>query len=443
MGGPTTTARGIALRIIESVSRGRTYSDAARSALSRSRLDARDRQFALRLASGVVTMRRRLTRELDVRLEKRALEQLPSPIAVCLQLGLYQLRFEDSTPDRAAVSESVDLAKAYGHKGTASLVNAVLRSASRGGEPPLPDDPVERVAVETSHSDWMVRRWEERFGLTGAEALGRFNNLPAPLSLRVRPGVDRDTLFSIWEERSFFPQPHECFPDVIDLPSGTSPDSLPGFAEGLVTVQDPAACLAARVLDPRPGERVLDACAAPGGKTVHTADLCRGFGREKPTIVASESSRDRMSKLEETLARLEPAGVRPVLADAEAPPFRDIDAVMLDAPCSGTGVLRKHPDARWRKREFSMTRHSERQFAFVRALTTTLRPGGRLVYSTCSLEREENELVVERALYDLPLSLEPVAGFVPDVFANGDFARALPHVHRIDGAFVALLRKIK
>jgi len=345
-------------------------------------LDARDRAFAKQLAFG--TVQRRLS--LDHLIAERTEGRLEPGVRAALQLGLYQLLFLDRVAAHAAIAEAVELAKpSPGHR----VVNAVLRRVQREGAE-LPSDATPAgAAVRHSHPEWIVRLWWDLLGADEARALLAADNEPAELALRVNPLVAHDL--------SDIPGRSQGHTIVVDGPF----DALahPGYAAGAFTPQSRASQLVAPLLDPRPGERVLDLCAAPGGKTTHLAALMGDEGE----IVAVEKHPGRARALEVTARRMRASSVRVVVGDATA--FRDddgFDRVLLDPPCSGLGTLRSHPDLRFRVTPRAVALLAAGQDALLAAARRALRPGGRLVYSVCTISPAEERLAAADAVRTYP-----------------------------------------
>ena len=345
-------------------------------------LDARDRAFAKQLAFG--TVQRRLS--LDHLIAERTEGRLEPGVRAALQLGLYQLLFLDRVAAHAAIAEAVELAKpSPGHR----VVNAVLRRVQREGAE-LPSDATPAgAAIRHSHPDWIVRLWWDLLGADEARALLAADNEPAELALRVNPLVAHDL--------SDIPGRSEGHTIIVDGPF----DALahPGYAAGAFTPQSRASQLVAPLLDPRPGERVLDLCAAPGGKTTHLAALMGDEGE----IVAVEKHPGRARALEVTARRMRASSVRVVVGDATA--FRDADGfdrVLLDPPCSGLGTLRSHPDLRFRVTPRAVALLAAGQDALLAAARRALRPGGRLVYSVCTISPAEERLAAPDAVRTYP-----------------------------------------
>ena len=399
--------------------------------------DARDARFVTEIVAGVTRQRRWLDFLLgsayraDLALMEPALRNV-------LRVGLYERLFL-GTPDHAAVSEAVALARRLVRPGAAGLVNAVLRALQRGPVPrPASGDVADDLAVLYSHPTWLVRRWLERFGPVETEVLLAVHNERPVHGVRVN--VRRTTVADFTARVA--DAGGEVFPSAY-LDDAVRAERLqavlPSVRDGLAAVQDEAAALVVRVLDPQPGETVFDVCAAPGGKALYAATRMDDRGRlvasdlhaGRVRLVAKAAAAHGLS-IVETLA----AGVEDRVASGET-----ADAVLLDAPCTGTGVLARRADLRWARTPDDLDTLARLQTRLLGAAAALVRPGGRLVYSTCSLEPEENEQQVARFLAAHPdFRLEPPAGRVPDAFVTPEgFYAALPHVHGTDGAFAARL----
>lgn len=364
-------------------------------------LSPEDRALTHELFYGV--LRRRSA--LDWRLaacSTRRWGHIALPVQTILRLGAYQLLFLDRIPPHAAVHETVGLAKVMATDADVGFVNAVLRSLDRRKNelvvPDLLDHPIDHLTAEYSHPVWLVRRWLKRFGLQRTLALCRANNTIPPTTLRVNPlRVTRERLIEVLAKENLIAEPCRVSPQGLVLKTG-SPAATRAFAQGWYYVQDEAAQLIAFAVAPQPGERILDACAAPGGKSIHIAELMGDRG----DIVAVDASAERLALVGENCRRMGIKTVRPIVADLsnpdEAKRLGTFDRILVDAPCTGLGVLRRHPEAKWHKTEALITRCAARQRAILDVVAPLLKPGGVLVYSTCSTEREENEDRIEAFL---------------------------------------------
>jgi 16S rRNA (cytosine967-C5)-methyltransferase len=412
---------------------------------ARQSFDERDSAFLRELVYGVLRNRLRLDWVLD-RFSARPVEKAGASTKNVLRLGAYQLLFLDRVPPSAAVNTSVELAKAHG--GKQGYVNGLLRNLDRKRNSiayPDAGDPVKRLSSLYSHPDWLVRRWIGRFGVETAEALLCANNAPAPLVLRAnRLKTTREELKSDLERAGVRSTETAYSSAGIRIVSPPAIRTLPGYREGRFMVQDEAAQLVGLMLSPQPGERVLDACAAPGGKATHLAELMG----DKGEIVALELDPARIARISENSRRLGMTIIVPKQGDAANYTEEGFDGVLIDAPCSGLGVLRRHPDGRWNKGEGAVRERAALQRRILENCARLLRPGGALVYATCSTEPEENEEVIDAFL------ASPGSGFVvtdPRPYLPGkaselvdgrNFLHTYPKAPMMDGFFgVRMIRK--
>jgi 16S rRNA (cytosine967-C5)-methyltransferase len=360
-----------------------------------------------------------------------------------LRLGAYQILFLDRVPPHAAVDESVKLATKYGHPGTAGLTNSVLRRlADEKDAYPVPEgDDIESLAAWGSHPEWLVERWVRRFGVEATRELMLANNRAARVGLRVNAlRGTREALIEKLAAEGAIATPAELSPDLVWLEGQPPPASLEAFRTGWCTAQDESEALVARLVAPHPHERILDLCAAPGGKCTHIAELIGDDG----DVWAMERAAQRMQSIEQNLTRLGLHSIHVLEGDGRSHVFpMPFDRVLVDAPCSGLGVLGRRADARWRKGPEVLRELAPVQLDLLAAAARNARPGGVVVYSVCSFEPEETDYVVERFLHQSPqMILESAQGILPDaVVDEGGFMRVFPHVHGCDGAFAARFRK--
>jgi len=433
--GGVTEARVVAAEICADLRAGNLLDPAFERRAAR--LDARDRRWMRELVYGMLRHRSWLDAILGDRV-RGGVARLDVDLTDLLRLGAYQLLFMGSVPAYAAIAQTVELAKRRHGLGASRLANAVLRRVDReraGLSVELPPDPVEALALEYSHPAWLVARWVARWGVEEARNLLVANNQEAPLVARPY-NIAAEQLETMLEEAGIRVASAPLLTDGLDLASVSSLTELGAFRQGLFHLQDPASTLVTEYAAIGPGSQVADLCAAPGGKTV---ELSRRAGR----VYASDLSAVRLQRVVENSARLELIQVFPYVADARLPAIRPVDAVLVDVPCTGTGTFRRHPDARWRLKASDLAVMSALQRAILRSAATVVKPGGLLVYSTCSLEPEENDAQVDAFLGEnAQWRLEPPpAGAVPDAVVDGGRLRVLPQRHGADGAFAARLRR--
>ncbi|MGC1832092.1 MAG: 16S rRNA (cytosine(967)-C(5))-methyltransferase RsmB, partial [Candidatus Acidiferrales bacterium] len=395
-----SVARKIAFEVLRRVEEEGAYASDLLHAELGAGVKAEDAGLATELVLGVLRWRRLLDFLLERQLKKAA-ARLELAVALALRMGLYQLRFLERVPARAAVNESVELVKRARKTSAATLVNAVLRKAAgeagTGAAKFLPAEisETERLGILHSHPTWMVERWVARFGEARAVGLLEANNRAPRLSCALHDLARRDEIFAGLRAAGLRVEPGEILRGAFAV-AGGSVTRTAAFRDGLISIQDEASQVVPLLLGVREGERVLDMCAAPGGKT---AALARAAGRAG-LVVAADLHAHRLRGMREQFSRLGLGAVRLVELDAARPlPFGvRFDRILVDAPCSGTGTLGRHPEIRWRLKAEALAEFHVLQVALLRSGLERLAPGGRLVYSTCSLEAEENEFVVEEVL---------------------------------------------
>lgn len=420
-----TPARRLAHRLLVALEQGQAILSDLLATAEVASLPSRDRALLHELVLGSLRTRGRLDHALRPLL-RQPLEALDIVTRAALRLGAHQI-LNLRVPDHAAVGETVGLVDR-----SAGLVNAVLRRLVREGAPPLPDpehDCLGWLTTGGSLPDWLASRWIERLGPGGAMARARALAERPPTSFRLNPRRP-----DAWERilaAGLEPRPLRV-PGAWEATAGRAAD----LAEDVLALQDEGSQLVAHLAAGKGW--ILDACAAPGGKAALMADLVKEEGR----VVAAEASVPRLGTLAARLARWGSPNVVCLAADALRAPFaRGFDTVLLDAPCSGLGTLGRHPDIRWRVQPSDLARHAARQRALLRSLARLVRPGGRLVYATCSLEPEEGEDVIEAALAEGgQLRPVPPPGWA-SVFGGTRFLRTLPERDRADGFFVAVLER--
>ena len=428
--------RRAALNVLAQVRAGRPMDAALDGALKG--LDEADRRLAHEMAAGVL----RRQSALDARLAPlvtRDWTKVPPRLQDLLRLGAYQLVALDRVPPHAAVDTSVSLAREEGGPRAGGFVNAVLRRLGSEGEPSAESAPepaagpdAAGLAERHSHPRWLVERWLERYGAEETRRLLEWNDRRPRLVLQPA----RESLAELerrWQAAGIATEPAPFGAGIMT--DRRRPEELPGFAEGAFLVQDPAQALLAWYADLPPDVALYDAAASPGGKTI-------ALGREAGLVVAGDVNRLRVSRLAHNLRRAGSGREHPVVADAHRPPVRPVGAVLLDAPCLGTGTFARHPDARSRVTPESLERLQGLQAELLERVSTAVASGGLLIYSTCSLEPEENEWQVERFLARHPeFRREPSDTFPPALMSEEGDLTIVPHRHEMDGAFAARLRR--
>jgi 16S rRNA (cytosine967-C5)-methyltransferase len=434
--GGVTAARAVAAEICVDLRRGEFLDQSFERRIAP--LDARDRRWTRELVYGMLRHRGWIDAILSERV-RGGLARLDPDIIDLLRLGVYQLTNMGSVPAYAAIAQTVELAKRRHGIGASKLVNAVLRRTDREREALITtssQDAVEALALKYSHPRWLVARWVERWGEQDTERLLTLNNAEAPIVLRPY-GVVREQLEAMLEEAGVHVSEAPYVRESIAVSGGITLTELGAFKKGLFFVQDPAATLVTEYAAIPTGATVADLCAAPGGKTL---ELSRAAG----AVVSADKSIGRLQRLLANQRRLETTNVLPLVSDARHPAIRSVDAVLIDVPCTGTGTFRRHPDARWRLKVSDLAVVSALQKPLLRAAASVVKPGGLLIYSTCSLEPEENDAQVDSFLAEnLNFVLEPPPeGSVSPDLLDGGRLRVLPQRHGTDGAFAARLRRV-
>ena len=402
-------------------------------------LDPRDRRFTRELVYGMLRRRSWIDALLEDRIRGGA-ARVDEDVVDLLRLGAYQLLYMRSVPPYAAIAQTVELVKRRHGRGASGLANAVLRRLDRERESlavTKPADPIDALAMEESHPRWLVARWVARWGEEETRRLLRSNNTEPPLVARPVHAV-REQVEAMLEAAGVTVSEAPLVPDSIVLASPVSAlTELGAFRQGLFHIQDPASTLVTMYADIPEGAVVADVCSAPGGKAVELARRAR-------VVFASDLSAARLQRVIQNAGRMELPQLIPYVADARRPAIRGADVVLIDAPCTGTGTFRRHPDARWRVKPSDLAVMGAIQREILRTAATLVPVGGLLVYSTCSLEIEENDAQVERFLTEQPQwRLEPPAeGAVPASVLDAGRLRVLPHRHGTDGSFAARLRRV-
>lgn len=436
-------ARKCAFTVLRRTFEQGAYADRAlRAQAARAGLEGRELALATQLALGTVQRRGTLDHLVEV-LAGRPVQRLDPPTLAALRLGLFQLCFLDGVASHAAVDESVELAKA-GRGGGHRLVNAVLRRAVEEGPAlveSLDDATPQAAAVKHSHPEWVARLWWEALGPQEAGALMAAGNRPPESALRANTLVADPERVAVELARSgVATHPAPRLPEGLVVDGRFDPQASPLWDAGAITAQSRASMLVSRVVAPEPGERVLDLCAAPGAKATHLAALTQGRGE----VVAVERRPARAGSLSDNASRMRARNLRVRVGDARDDHGRDFDRVLVDPPCSGLGTLAARPDLRWRASPEAVPSLARLQGEILAAAARALRPGGVMVYSTCTISPEENELQVQRLLAGSPeLRADDLQSEYP-LWKHPGVDRHLllmPHRDGTQGFFIARLRR--
>jgi len=415
--------------------------------LHKANLGDLDRRLLTELVYGSVRRQRTLDALID-QLGKKKAHQQPPDLRLILHLGLYQLRYLDQIPPSAAVNSSVELAKQNGFPKLAGVVNGLLRQYLRlreqGGDPlQLPTDSVARLGIRHSYPDWIIQIWQQQLGAEDTEHLCQYLNQPPAIDIRINPlRASIDQVEAAVTAAGIAVQRLPPLPQALRFLDHPGPiHKLPGYQEGWWTVQDSSAQLVGHWMAPQPGEVIIDACAAPGGKTTHLAELLQDQGK----IWACDRTPSRLRRLQQNIQRLGLKSIRCCPGDSRilAQFTGEADRVLVDAPCSGLGTLHRHADARWRQTPETAQELARLQAELLDQTATWVRPGGILVYATCTLNPGENEAIVEQFLgrhsnWSLvpPSPESPAAAFAQPQ----GWLKVWPHRAQMDGFFIAKIK---
>lgn len=435
--------RNAALSILLAVDKNQAYSNLLLSeTIKRHKIDVKDRALLTEITYG--TLQYKMT--LDFYLEPFIRGSVDHWVRWLLRLSLYQIHYLTRIPPHAAVNEAVEIAKRRGHQGIASMVNGILRSILRQGVPSTDEikDPIERLAIETSHPEWLVQRFVDNYGMKVATEMLQENNVPPVQTVRVNTTkVNVEEAIAKLEAEGLTAKKSDMMPECLHVTNG-QPARTKAFQEGLITIQDESSMIPANVLHPNPGMRVLDMCAAPGGKTTHLAEIMNNEG----SILATDLHPHKLDLIDHNTDRLGINIVETAPIDGrKAPDFlqpESFDAILVDAPCSGLGVMRRKPDIKYTKREEDLENLQKIQLALLDAATKVLKIEGKLVYSTCTVDKKENEGTVNAFLTAHPemeaIQLESLPTKLAEKQANG-MLQVFPQDFGSDGFFVAAFRK--
>ncbi len=440
--------RQLAFLALRDVHRRGAFNDIALDRVLRTtKLNSADRGLVTELVYGSVRRSRSLDALID-QLGKKKAHQQPPELRTILHIGLYQLRYQERIPPSAAVNTTVELAKENGFKGLAGVVNGLLRqyerlAASSSDSLQLPVEPVERLGVLHSFPDWIIQMWIEQLGVEETEQLCEWLNQSPTIDLRINPlRVSIEDVEAAMQSAGVNVHRLPQLPQALRVAGGTGTiQKLPGFSEGWWTIQDSSAQLVSHLLDPQAGDVVIDACAAPGGKTTHIAELMEDEGK----IWACDKAASRLKKLKENAQRLQLKSIQICTGDSRnfSQFTNSADRVLLDAPCSGLGTLHRRPDIRWRVTAATVDELSVLQGELLEQAATWVKPGGVLVYATCTVHPQENEGVIlpflERHSHwqiEPPPADSPLSAFS----TPQGWLKVWPHRHQMDGFFMVRLK---
>lgn len=452
--GKRVAAREVALWALNDITRGWFADEALERALAQAdrrggaAVPREDRALAAELVYG--TTRRRNTLDWKIsRYSRHPIGNLPSSILNILRMSFYQLVYLDRIPSHAVGHEAVELAKKYGHRGTASLVNGIIRSFVRDPDRSrLPDDQsLAAAALKFSHPEWLMERFVELFGVEDACRFAAANNIAPPTTIRPnRLRVTPRELAEILRKDGVEVETGRYLPEALRISGYPELMSLPAFRQGLFQVQDESSMLVAHVLAPRPGQTIIDVASAPGGKATHAAEVMGDRGR----VIACDIDIGRLQRLVENIGRLGLKSVEPCHADARRLGkllAGQADGLIVDVPCSGLGVLSRRADARWRRSPETMGELPILQAEILDGVADCLISGGTLVYSTCTIQPEENQEVVAAFLEKhSDFEWDDLRPYLPpslrgETSSRGEWIQLLPHVHGTDGFFISRLRR--
>ncbi|KGA97743.1 16S rRNA methyltransferase [Alkalihalobacillus alcalophilus ATCC 27647 = CGMCC 1.3604] len=442
--------REVALQVLIQIEKEQAYSNLLlNQTINSGEVEKRDIGLLTELVYGTVQRKLTLTFFLTP-FVKKGLESLEPWVKTLLQMSVYQLVYLERVPERAVIHEAVTIAKKRGHDGTASLVNGILRSVQREGVPSFEKvtNQTKRLAFEYSFPKWMVRRWLATYGEEETREMMKVSLKPPVVSLRVNQlKTNQEDLMKILKEEGVLTRKGELSSDALIVEEGNA-FKTNAYRSGLFTAQDESSMLVAKALGPKAGEHILDSCAAPGGKSTHIAELMNNEG----SLLSVDLHEHKVQLIREQAKRLDLSMIEVVAADVRAfsqkTPAQSFDAILLDAPCSGLGVIRRKPDIKWAKKESDIQDIAEIQAMILEAVAPLLKKGGRLVYSTCTIDQEENEAIVEHFIqthpefqWDITLSDRLPEEIVQSKRYKDGYVTILPHDYETDGFFIASLKK--
>ncbi len=444
-----TNSRQLALEILQQIDRKNSYTDIALNrALNQTDLKPSDRSLCTELVYGIIRHQRTLDTLID-QLGKKKAQQQPPDLRRILHIGLYQLRYLNNIPPSAAVNTSVNLAKENKLNRLSGVVNGILRQYIRNRETKpdpliLSSDPIKKLAIYYSFPDWIIETWLQQWGEETTEKLCHWFNQTPTIDIRINPlKTTLQTVQTQLTQVGVKVTPLPPFPCALRLQGKIGPiTTLPGFSQGYWSVQDTSAQLVSYLLDPQHGETIIDACAAPGGKTTHIAELMGDQG----TIFACDRTPSRLKKVQENAQRLQLNSIQTIIGDSRhLPQFsKRGDRVLVDVPCSGLGTLHRHPDIRWRQTPENVQELTSLQLEILSQAAQWVKPQGTLVYATCTLNPVENQDIIESFLSSHShWYIEPpnVNWCFSSFVTSSKWIQMLPYKQDSDGFFMVKLKK--
>jgi 16S rRNA (cytosine967-C5)-methyltransferase len=437
--------RGIAVKILNRIERTDSYLDKLLDVELRSdELNDLDKRFLTELTHGVVRWKTRLDFIIEQFCKNKFAMQDPN-IRNAMRVALYQILFLSKIPHPAAVNEAVEFVKKIRGQKAANLVNAVLRNIIRNlNKLPTPDhetDPVQYLSIMYSHPSWMVKRWVDRYGLYETEQLLSANNERPTIVVRANTlKTTADELVKLFEERNIRNTRSKYLENFIKVGHLSGIYNLDLFEKGYFSVQDESSGLVVKLLDPKPGETVIDLCSAPGGKTTFIGELMKNQGK----IIAVDKYEHRLNLVKQSCERLGVENVEFIPKDALEVDVEPADKVLVDAPCSGLGVIQKKPDIKWQRELSDIRNLAKTQIELLEKASKLVKNGGVIVYSTCTIEPEENIEVVKEFLSRHPeFKIDDARNYLPSDIVNGEGCmETYPHKHDMDGGFAVRLIKV-
>ncbi|OZM58546.1 16S rRNA (cytosine(967)-C(5))-methyltransferase [Lottiidibacillus patelloidae] len=445
----TKNVRELALDILLQIEKNQAYSNLLlNQKVNEANLNRKDIGLLTEIVYGTIQRKNTLDFYLEPFIKKQ--KKIETWVIVLLRLSCYQMVFLDRVPSHAVINEAVEIAKKQSHKGISGMVNGVLRNLQRNDLRNLDEvtNQEERLAIELSHPTWLIKRWLNQFGEEVTREMCQVNLKPPQVTVRVNQmKANVDEMLTILSEEGLEVERGDLSEDAIKVITGNVPNTK-SFQDGFITIQDESSMLVSRALGPRPSEIVLDSCAAPGGKSTHIAEMMEGSGN----VVSIDLHDHKVKLIGKAAERLKLENIETKAIDSrklhEIYEKETFDRILIDAPCSGFGVIRRKPDIKWAKKEQDINNLASIQRKIIDAVAPLLKKGGTLVYSTCTLDKEENENIVEAFLnnsneFTLDDTLmERMPEKLSDIVKNNKgMIQLLPHYFQTDGFFIACLKK--